>query len=115
MIDLNSYQKMFAEWQDINFPPHKCTIIHMALGACEEAGEFAHWVLKYDQGIRSVDLDKAKEEAADAFGDTIVFMMQALFRLGVEPESALKKCFDEVLTRVWRTNPNGEGYSQHKE
>ena len=115
MILLNDYQQLFADWQTLNFKADKSTLVHMALGACEEAGEFAHWVLKYDQGIRGVDLDKAKAEAADAFGDTVVYMMQGLHKLGVTPEEALLTCFDRVLKRNWKTNPEGIGETQHKE
>jgi NTP pyrophosphatase (non-canonical NTP hydrolase) len=114
-IELDEYQKKLAKWQTDNFPPEKSDLVRMALGCCEEAGEFAHWALKFDQKIRGVDEEKVKKELADAFGDIVVYAMQALNKVGVSPEESLRICFETVLQRNWKANPDGIGVSQHKQ
>jgi NTP pyrophosphatase (non-canonical NTP hydrolase) len=110
---INLKQKEFANWQKYNFGE---TDIHeMILGVCEEAGEMAHWYLKGKQNIRGANESITKEKIADAFGDVVVFGIQAMTCIGMDAEEVLKKVFDEVLARNWKENPTGAGYSQHKQ
>ena len=110
MIDLR--QKQFAEWQEYNFG--KGELSDMIHGMTEEIGEMSHWYLKGKQEIRGANATIAKDKMADAFGDVVVFGLQAMSALGLDAEEVLNKVFDEVLARNWKKNPTGEGYSQHK-
>jgi NTP pyrophosphatase (non-canonical NTP hydrolase) len=110
MISLK--QKEFAEWQQRNFgKPDVSDMIH---GMCEEVGEMSHWYLKGKQRIRGANEQIANEKIADAFGDTVVFGIQAMTAIGLDAEQVLQKVFTEVLARNWKDNPTGEGYTQHK-
>ena len=87
----------------------------MIHGMSEEIGEMAHWYLKGKQLIRGATPEIAKDKMVDAFADVVVFGLQAMTALGVDAESNLKQIFDEVLKRDWTKNPDGNGYSQHKQ
>lgn len=109
MIDLK--QKEFKDWQIRNFgAPELSDMIH---GMAEEVGEMAHWYLKGKQGIRGANEQTAREKMADAFGDTVVFGLQAMSCMGLDAEQVLRGVFDEVLARDWKKNPTGAGFSQH--
>lgn len=111
MIDLK--QKELAEWQKYNFGVGELSdMIH---GMSEEIGEMNHWYLKSKQGIRGATEDNAKWKMADAFGDVIVYGIQAMTALGLDAEKVLDMVFTEVLARDWKKNPNGDGYSQHNQ
>ena len=113
MLDLNGLQKELAKWQTDNFPPEKSTLLHMALGVAEETGELAHAVLKADQGIRNVT-DKRKL-IADAVADNFIFGMQILTKMGYEAEDIVETVALSVMKRDWKSNPTGNGFSQHNE
>ena len=85
----------------------------MIHGMAEEIGEMSHWYLKSKQGIRGADSMTSKEKMADAFGDVVVFGIQAMSCLGLDVEDVLNSVFAEVLARDWKNNPAGNGYSQH--
>ena len=97
---INLKQKEFKEWQERNFG--ETDISDMIHGCAEEAGEMAHWYLKGKQKIKGVTAPKAKEEIADAFGDMVVFGIQAMTGLNLNAEDVLRKVFDEVLKRNYK-------------
>ena len=111
-MDLNKIQRDLAKWQADNFSPEKSTVMHMALGVAEEAGELCHAVLKGEQGIRN---GGSRKDIADAIADTFIYGMQILTRLDYEAEDVLETVAHEVMSRNWKENPTGKGFSQHKE
>ena len=109
MLDLK--QDELKQWQHHNFG--EGDISDMIHGMSEEIGEMNHWYLKGKQRIRGVTASIAKEKMADAFGDVVIYGIQAMTCLNLNAEDVLKKVFKEVLARDWKNNPNGDGYSQH--
>jgi NTP pyrophosphatase (non-canonical NTP hydrolase) len=113
MIYLSWYQYRLQKWQKDNFGGGDLSdMIH---GMSEEVGEMNHWYLKSKQGIRGTTPKIAREKMVDAFGDVVVFGIQAMTALGVDVEASLIRVFEEVLARNWKDNPDGIGYSQHNE
>ena len=109
MIDLR--QQEFRDWQAHNFGGGELSdMIH---GMSEEIGEMNHWYLKGKQGIRGATPEIAKEKMADAFGDVVVYGIQAMSCLDLDAEEVLRQVFNEVFTRDWKENSAGVGYSQH--
>jgi len=102
MIDLRQIQADHKKWQDQNFPgwePWECLV-----GAQEELGELCHAFLKGHQGIRGKNLDDEvfPDEARDAIGDTIVFLMGLCNAYGWDLENILETTWQDVSQRRWR-------------
>jgi NTP pyrophosphatase (non-canonical NTP hydrolase) len=100
MIDLR--QKELQYWQLNNFGEcDECDLSDMIHGMSEEVGEMNYWYLKGKQKIHGITASVAKEKMADAFGDIVVFGIQAMNTLGLDAEDVLRKVFNEVLSREW--------------
>jgi len=99
MIDLR--QQELKKWHDYNFGEATSLPEWQVLGVCEEAGELAHAILKMRQGIR----ESTKEDAADAFGDIVIYGIQVMTLLGIDAEEAIRKTVSDVLKRDWKRFP----------
>ncbi len=66
------------------------------------AGRLAHAVLKRKQGIRGFDnVEKYREDAADAIADIMVFAMQAATCLRLDAWTNLEETAKKVMGRKW--------------
>lgn len=105
-------------WVDHNFPPSDVPFSDLtdnALGVCEEAGELAHAVLKWKQGIRGTSSEHLGE-IIDAAGDIIVYLTgvmvearkqahrEGLGTMGVTLQDALEFAWAQVRNRDWKNN-----------
>ena len=109
-------------WVDKNFPPVEVAFSDLtdnALGVAEEAGELAHAVLKWKQGIRGSS-EEHWAEVFDAAGDIIVYLAgvveearKQLVREGIIERSqaqgytlqdALEYAWGQVRERDWQKN-----------
>lgn len=86
------------EWRAEAYPDTK-EIMFQALGVCEEAGELAHAVLKYKQGIRGYDRTKTREEVADAIGDIFIYACGVADELDINVVSAIVDAWRHVKER----------------
>ena len=102
MIDLKQMQHEILKWQDKNFPDRQPW--EAVVGATEEIGELCHTYLKAHQGIRGKNLDDDvfPEEAQDAIGDCIIFLMGLCNTFKWDMEDILTQTWKEVGQRDWR-------------
>lgn len=86
------------EWRAEAYPETR-NIELQALGVCEEAGELAHAVLKYKQGIRGYDRTKTREEVADAIGDIFIYACGVADELDINVVGAIVDAWRHVKER----------------
>lgn len=91
-------QKESGEWRQDAYPD-TANIELQALGVCEEAGELAHAVLKFKQGIRGYDKEKTAEEVADAIGDIFIYACGVADHLGINVVDSIVKAWQHVKSR----------------
>lgn len=103
---IRDIQHESGEWRQ-NAYPDTATIELQALGVCEEAGELAHAVLKFKQGIRGYDYNKAQEEVADAIGDIFIYACGVADHLNINVVQAIEKAWQHVKNRniIQGSNP----------
>ena len=101
-MDIRKLQSDHKEWQDNNFPGHKPH--HSLLGAVEELGELARAQLKMELGIRG-SKEKHLEEAQDAVGDIVIFLMGYCSAMGFDFQSIVADTWAGVRRRDWRRYP----------
>lgn len=98
-------QKQVHEWRKYNFP--NSGDLHQFLGVVEEVGELSHAILKMAQGIRG---DKHEEEARDAVGDIMIYLMNFCSENGWDLEEIIEETWDQVQRRNWVDYPkDGKG------
>lgn len=107
--NISNLQKRVGEWQNANFDPPNLDpkqqkLLQLALGANEEAGELAHAVLKFTQGIRG-DSNKHFDDAKDAIGDIVIYLMNFCNELDWDFHSIIQETTDFVVKRNWKTSP----------
>lgn len=102
-MELSRLQEEAREWRHRVFPEESRTAPLQALGVCEEAGELAHAVLKMEQGIRGNRI-KHLDEAADAVGDTVIFLTGVCDSLGLDLDTCVTNAWNEVKLRDWAAN-----------
>lgn len=86
------------EWRAEAYPETR-GIELQALGVCEEAGELAHAVLKYKQGIRGYDREKTAHEVADAIGDIFIYACGVADQLDINVVEAIVAAWAHVRER----------------
>jgi len=101
-MDLNDIQSKLQKWRANNFK--EITDQHQLMGIVEEVGELSHAMLKWKQGIRGYDTEKAHSEMKDAIGDMIIFTMGLCDVYGWKLSDIIKDTSDYVLTRDWNKN-----------
>lgn len=96
MSELQTIQQEVGEWSEENFGSEQPATYPLG-GAGEEMGELMHSVLKRLQGIRLDDEDVGVEAEIDAVGDIGVYLLDYLYRAGVEFEidGTIKEAADE--------------------
>lgn len=120
LLTLKELQEERCEWAKHNFPSSLVPfmdLMEVTLGVAEEAGELAHAVQKWKQGIRG-DAEKHFMEIYDASGDIIVYLAgvmenarRELERVRGEPvygaslQDALEYAWAQVMNRDWKKNP----------
>lgn len=111
---LQKIQTERAKWAARNFP--NAGALHHIAGLAEEVGELAHAVLKMapgtagDTAIRG-EKDAHLEAAADAVGDTIIYLLGICSDLGLDASECLDTAWDEVKHRDWVKYPtNGKDH-----
>jgi NTP pyrophosphatase (non-canonical NTP hydrolase) len=87
-----------GEWRQKAYP-ETASIELQALGVCEEAGELAHAVLKYKQGIRGYDLKKTQAEVADAIGDIFIYACGVADKLDINVVNSIVAAWHHVRER----------------
>ena len=102
MFDFARLQMEHKVWADRNFPERKP--YQSLLGATEELGELAHAQLKLEQGIRGTR-DEHLAEAADAVGDTIIYLADYCTSIGFDLQVVIEQTWDRVNQRDWVSNP----------
>jgi NTP pyrophosphatase (non-canonical NTP hydrolase) len=95
---LSTVQRESREWRARAYPETR-NIELQALGVCEEAGELAHAVLKYKQGIRGYDREKTCAEVADAIGDIVIYACGVADQLDIDVSRAVYKAWEHVRDR----------------
>jgi len=85
MSQVQTIQQEVGEWSEENFGTDQPATYPLG-GAGEELGELMHSVLKRLQGIRLEDEDVGVEAEVDAVGDVGVYLLDYLYRAGVEFE-----------------------------
>lgn len=95
---MKKYQNDVGEWSRKNFGDQD--IRNCVLGVAEETGELCHAILKDTQGIRNNE--DHEENAKDAVGDIIIYLMDLCSRKGWNIEDILDKTMEEVMERDWR-------------
>lgn len=86
------------EWRAEAYPETR-NVELQALGVCEEAGELAHAVLKYKQGIRGYDREKTRAEVADAIGDIFIYACGVADQLDINVTEAIVDAWRHVKER----------------
>lgn len=125
IIDLTELQKKLYEWQEKNFPlsdiQNEAEIRHssciaeeiqanrLVLGINEEAGEIAHAVLKFYQGIRNYNHEKMEEDIKDGIADIIIYCCNLASLLEIDISEALDGVSQKVLKRDWKSDPQAGG------
>lgn len=114
---LHRLQEERAEWVKKNFP-HSGVKEH-ALGVAEEVGELCHAVGKLapglgDGGSIRGDKDSLLAEAADAIGDTVVFLAGVATDLGLALDVCVSDAWEEVKARDWNANKE-DGNAERRE
>lgn len=94
---INLKQDLLAVLQKHYFP--QADLSDMIHGISEEVGEMNHWYLKSKQGI--LPQGKARLEMADAFGDMVIYGIQAMTFLNFDAERVIQQTIDTVSTRNW--------------
>ena len=102
---LSSVQIEHERWRRKNFPIQESW--HSLVGMMEELGELSHTHLKQVQNVRrDKDFD---EEARDALGDILIFMIGYANSRGYSLEEILKETWNRVKQRDWIKFPlNGK-------
>jgi NTP pyrophosphatase (non-canonical NTP hydrolase) len=95
---LEEVQNQSRAWRAEAYPETR-NIELQALGVCEEAGELAHAVLKYKQGIRGYDRDKTRKEVADAIGDIVIYACGVADQLDIKVSDAIYEAWQHVKER----------------
>jgi NTP pyrophosphatase (non-canonical NTP hydrolase) len=95
---LSTVQRESREWRAQAYPETR-GIELQALGVCEEAGELAHAVLKYKQGIRGYDREKTRKEVADAIGDIVIYACGVADQLDIDVSRAVYEAWEHVRDR----------------
>jgi NTP pyrophosphatase (non-canonical NTP hydrolase) len=95
---LEEVQNQSRAWRAEAYPETR-NIELQALGVCEEAGELAHAVLKYKQGIRGYDRDKTRKEVADAIGDIVIYACGVADQLDIKVSDAVYEAWQHVKER----------------
>jgi NTP pyrophosphatase (non-canonical NTP hydrolase) len=110
---LSTVQRESCEWRARAYPETR-SIELQALGVCEEAGELAHAVLKYKQGIRGYDREKTREEVADAIGDIMIYACGVADQLDIDISRAVYEAWEHVRDRniTQGSNPGNLGPSR---
>lgn len=96
---LRKLQPEIAAWRVKNFP--ESGMIHQFMGMVEEVGELSHAILKDQQGVR----DSNEDEAKDAVGDILIFLINFCSTMGWDVEEILTTTWDEVKQRDWIKHP----------
>jgi NTP pyrophosphatase (non-canonical NTP hydrolase) len=99
---LDELQSQLNKWRVANFGPPNS--MHQFLGVVEEVGELAHTKLKFDQGIRGYDKERATKEIRDSIGDVVIFLMGFCDVEGWSLFDIVKETSKEVLQRDWKKN-----------
>lgn len=102
-MHLQPIQASTHEWRKDNFP--KADATQQLLGITEEVGELAHAHLKQTQGIRGDD-NLHIEEAKDAVGDLVIYLMGYCSYRGWDLETIIRDTVEHVLQRDWIENPS---------
>lgn len=102
LMELRELQDRLDDWRKKNFPTSGATT-HL-LGAVEEIGELAHAHIKEEQGIRG-SAKLHQNEAMDAVGDTVIYLMQYCSNRGWSFEKILNITAEHVLGRDWIADP----------
>jgi NTP pyrophosphatase (non-canonical NTP hydrolase) len=119
VVNLSTLQTDQAIWAKRNFG--SITAAGQCLGVVEEFGELveamlkllltataigrlAHAVLKAEQGIRG-SREQHMEDAADAIGDTVIYLCGVATCLGIDMEQAVTDTWASVSQRDWRKHP----------
>lgn len=102
-------QRELASWQRENFGEQRHVkrpdLLLMFCGMVEELGELAHAILKYEQGIRGLDEDTFKHDAADALADGRVFGTQFATGIGICEQTNFEETARNVMRRDWKRYP----------
>lgn len=102
---LDEIERRHSEWESKNFPPEAHTLPLVTLGVCEEAGELAHAVLKWEAKIRGSE-EVHRAEAIDAVGDITMYLMGVCRHLGVKFSDCIIHSWNEIEKRDWVKNPD---------
>ena len=111
---IEQIQYLQRKWAEHNFPDSKEWM--PLLGAQEELGELSHAYLKYAQGIREKSREKFEEEAKDAIGDTVIYLMDFCNKMGWSFQDVVAETWEGVVKRDWKNHPNNgrdEGPTDH--
>lgn len=101
MSKLQAIQTEVGEWSEENFGSEQPPTYPLG-GAGEEMGELMHSVLKRLQGIRLDDDDVGVEAEIDAVGDIGVYLLDYLYREGIEFEidGTIEEAADENVSTL---------------
>jgi NTP pyrophosphatase (non-canonical NTP hydrolase) len=97
---IRQMQLQHDDWARHNFPMQYDNPHQPALGICEEAGELAHAVLKWQQNIRGT-AEEHFEEMKDALADTFVYMMSFANVMGWDLQDIITSVWEKVKQRDW--------------
>jgi len=108
-MTIDELQRLVAEWSGRNFPAELTRKrLQKALGVCEEAGELAHAILKWDQGIRGT-VEEHIAAAKDAIGGAVVYMMDLCATQGWSLMEIVEQTVLSVTKRDWTKDPKAGG------
>jgi NTP pyrophosphatase (non-canonical NTP hydrolase) len=106
LIDVLKMQDEVGKWAERNFGGGPST--HPLLGIVEEVGELSHAHLKEEQGIRGTK-EEHEEEARDALGDIMIYMLDYAYRRGWDLGDILTETWDNVRKRDWIADAQSGG------
>jgi len=101
---LHQTQEEVGRWADKNFGIMR-PAYRPLLGAGEEVGQLFRAHLKWEQGIKGMDEMKYREEAKDALGDILIYLLDYCDISGLNLEQALHATWEKVKERDWKKNP----------
>lgn len=101
---IRNLQREHREWAQYNFPEQWDHPHQPVLGVCEEAGELAHAVLKWQQNIRG-RADHHFTEMRDALGDIFIYMLSFANVMGWDLQDIIANVWEGVKLRDWKRFP----------
>jgi NTP pyrophosphatase (non-canonical NTP hydrolase) len=96
LMEINEFARISFERQKKNDPDNRFNWEYNVIGMGGECGELLNKLKKIKRG----DFTLNKDEVAEEVADVITYAFLVLMEIGVDPEKAIMKKFEEVNKRI---------------